>query len=131
MSDKMKFFSSWLKSRNMCGSILIGTTIIELLDDFENDYLNKKFMGLNESAPEKITNKDQREIVMIPFTDAFVPPQDGSYLVRRHTTVSKDFQRITHMSATISKYKDPEGNELYTIDVDNRKITHISKEPLS
>lgn len=85
-------------------------------------------MQEQENIPETVVNKYETTITMVPFNNSFNPPADGDYLVRTQTS---KLGRIHHLSARIKLYKDEKGNELYSIDVNNQKITHISKEPLT
>lgn len=68
------------------------------------------------------------EIKMIPFTENYVIPEDGKYLVR---TTSKVLGNVNHFQARCQRRWDDKKQKGSTkIDVNNQIVTHISEQPL-
>ncbi len=70
-------------------------------------------------------------IELVVFNNDFKPLADGKYLIRTEEFVNSDMKMVRYKEARIKKYQDENKNDLYTIDLNYKTITHISKEPLS
>lgn len=68
------------------------------------------------------------EIKMVPFTDDYLIPEDGKYLVR---TESRFMKNVNHFQARCKQsWNEKKKRFITSIDVNNQIVTHISEQPV-
>jgi hypothetical protein len=68
------------------------------------------------------------EIKMVTFTDEYLIPEDGKYLVRTESNVLKN---IDHFQARCKRvWNEKKKRYITSIDVSNQIVTHISEQPV-
>jgi hypothetical protein len=67
-------------------------------------------------------------IILIPFTEDYLIPEDGKYLVR---TESRFLKSVNTFQARCKRsWNEKKKRFVTSIDVSNQDVTHISEQPL-